>query len=170
MIVTLSSGEKVHLKDKWTHKLQKLFETTLLPDNGPLIGKNIYAAYEAVLPYLVERIEGTSGDVPYGQAWLDECDPGDYKLLVKAIDGIGKIGQAEGEKILEELEAHLVAEIRKPPPPQEYVDFQLCLALHCLPDQLDGMEEWRLTLYREFMRLEIASGRTHEYHRQFFGR
>src|SRR5207244_2407301 len=97
-VIPLSSGEKVHLKERWTHKLQKLFDTTLLPDDGPLLGKNIYAAYEAVLPDVVERIEGKAGDVPYSQAWLDECDPADYKLLTKAIDGLGHIGKAEGEK------------------------------------------------------------------------
>lgn len=72
--------------------------------------------------------------------------------------------------MLEDLEAHLIATIRKPPPPDEYIDFQLCLALGCTPNDLDDMEEHTLTLYREFMRLESESGRLSAFRREFYGK
>jgi hypothetical protein len=84
-VIKLSTEEKVHLKEKWTHKLQKTFDAELFRDSEKLRPENIVAAYEAVLPLVVERIEP---DRPYGQQWLDELPQDDYKLLVAAVDGI----------------------------------------------------------------------------------
>lgn len=84
--VSLSTGEKVSLREKWTHKLQKIFNEKLFKDEDKLRSQYIVAAYEAVLPLVIDKIEP---EKPYTQEWLDELPQDDYKLLVKAVDEIG---------------------------------------------------------------------------------
>lgn len=95
MIVSLSSGEKVHLKEKWTHRLQKTFDARLFQDAEKLKAENIVAAYEAVYPLVIERIEP---DKPYSQAWLDDLPEADYKLLRDAVDSVSALDDAAGKK------------------------------------------------------------------------
>lgn len=109
-LITLSSGEKVHLKDRWTHKADKEFNRALWKgvfieqndatgeSSRKMPAENLVLAYEAVMPYLIERIERNGSDVAFSEAWLDELDRDDYQKLKEAVDGVGRTDKASREK------------------------------------------------------------------------
>lgn len=114
-IVTLSTGEKVHLKEKFTHRMHKeLFaalnkgvvwrqsvETGEFEKEIPAV--NIETQYEAVFPLLVDKVVTKDGkEQPYSQDWLDDLLQADYKLLEAAAsevrEGPVTTDPATGEK------------------------------------------------------------------------
>ena len=98
VIVTLSNGQKVHLKEVWTHKFQKVFQSKLF-ENETATVVSIYNAYEALFPEVIDRIDAKdSSAIPYSLGWLETLPEKDYKELVKAVDDIGELKGAEGKK------------------------------------------------------------------------
>lgn len=55
------------------------------------------------------------------------------------------------KKILEDLSDHFAATIMGLPPPDEWIEFKLCATLHCMPEELDGLPEWKYQLWRLFL-------------------
>lgn len=109
--VTLSTKEIVHF-GPWKRKAARLFKQTLEKgvcyrqdmttgqfDNVKEIPtENFDNAYEAVLPILVQRIEGAGGDVAYTQHWLDDLSEPDYQKLEGAVSELKLASREEGEK------------------------------------------------------------------------
>jgi hypothetical protein len=107
--ITLSSGEIVHLKP-WKRKADKVFNLTLmqgvlartdpegnaLPTDMPVV--NLGLAYEAVLPFVIARIEKAGGEVPFTEAWRDDLEPKDYQAVEDAVRQIKGAANASGEK------------------------------------------------------------------------
>lgn len=105
-IVSLSDSTKVHLRDRFTHKMHKELFAAL---NKGVVWKqslesgdyekempalNIEMQYESVLPMLTEKIVTRDGkEVPYSQEWLDDLLQGDYRLLEEAATEI-RLGPA----------------------------------------------------------------------------
>jgi hypothetical protein len=60
-----------------------------------------------------------------------------------------------------------------PPPPFEYEEFKLCVALGCLPTHgartLDDLPEETYQLYTQFMRVEQDAAKLKGLQRQFYG-
>jgi hypothetical protein len=56
-----------------------------------------------------------------------------------------------GKKILEDLEDHFASTIQPLPAPKEWTEFRLCVALKCLPRDLDGLPEWQYRLWQTFL-------------------
>jgi hypothetical protein len=71
--------------------------------------------------------------------------------------------------VLEELDAHLTATLQPPPPPEEYEIFQLCLALGCLPKDIEELDEATYQQFRQFMRMEESAGKLKGLQRQLYG-
>jgi hypothetical protein len=97
--VKLSTGETVTLKDQWTHRLNRLFESQVFKDGNELRPANLIAGYEAVMAEMIDAIakaDGTTG--PFGQGWLDDLPEKDYKTLQKAVDDISMQDQEKGKK------------------------------------------------------------------------
>ena len=97
VIVTLSTGEKITFKERFTHKMQKAIfravnngvswkqnvETGEYEKDVP--AENIEFQYEAVFPLIVERIEKDGKDALYSAEWLDEVLQTDYRALEDAV-------------------------------------------------------------------------------------
>jgi len=95
-LLTLSDGTKVHLREKFTHKMHRELFAALNKgvvwkqnlDSGEyekeLPAVNIEMQYEAVFPLLVERIETGGKEIAYTTDWLDDLLQADYRLLEEA--------------------------------------------------------------------------------------
>lgn len=112
-IVQLSTGEKVHIKDRFTHKMHReLFKALNRGVNWKqdaetgeftkeLPAENIELQYEAVMPLVIEKIEKGGATVAFSPDWLDELDQPDYRRIEEAIAAVrvGPTAQSEsGEK------------------------------------------------------------------------
>lgn len=95
--ITLSDSTKVHLREKFTHKMHKVLFTALNKgvvwkqdlDSGEfqkeLPAINIELQYEAIFELLIEKITDKSGkEVAYSHEWLDDLSQADYRLLEEA--------------------------------------------------------------------------------------
>lgn len=115
--VTLSDGTKVNLKDKYTHKMAKVFASVAYksivyqpddanPDKMTVtrsIPKNdLDDAYEAIIALMVDSIDKQGVAVPFSQIWLDDLPPKDYDALeAAAIEikcGTGDDGEKKGRR------------------------------------------------------------------------
>jgi hypothetical protein len=112
MQLTLSTGEQVTLRDRFTHGMHKeLFrainkgvswkmntETGEYEKEVP--AENIEFQYEAVLPLMIEKIEKEGKQVPLSPEWVQELLEADYMLLEAAAAQIkiGKVVEEDGKK------------------------------------------------------------------------
>lgn len=102
MTVTLSTGEKVYFKDRFTHGMHRAMfkavnkgvtwkqslETGEYEKEIP--AENVELQYEAVFPLVVERIEG--GKTPhFTEEWMDDLSQADYRSLEEGVAQI-KLG------------------------------------------------------------------------------
>src|SRR2546423_505846 len=83
-VIKLSTEESVHLKEKWTHRMEKDFDLHLFAESNVVTAKGLYAAHEAGLGHAIERIEGPQ-PVTSSVEWLDALPEADYKLLQEAL-------------------------------------------------------------------------------------
>jgi hypothetical protein len=100
MTVSLSSGQKVHITEVWTHGLEKKFSIALLPTGHKgASAESIFAAYEAVFPDVIEKIEGKDGPVSFSPGWLEGLLEEDYLLIRDAVDNIKNLPDQEKKRV-----------------------------------------------------------------------
>lgn len=82
MKINLSVGTLV-LKDVYTHGMDRAFMSILTEEERVTAG-TLYKAYEAVLPLMVESLDGK----PFActPEWLDSLSKKDFTLLKEAVD------------------------------------------------------------------------------------
>lgn len=108
MIVKLSTGEEVHLSDRYTRKAQRAYNEALgvkytenadgkLDVTSDIPLDNFNLADEAMLLCTVERIVNGSSEQPISQAWIDNIDAanGDFDKLR---DGLMEIRKGKQDK------------------------------------------------------------------------
>lgn len=67
------------------------------------------------------------------------------------------------------MEAALDTTIGGATVPREYVIFQFCREFHCLPQDLDDMDEATLQMFLGFMRAEGRADEAKRRRQEFFG-
>jgi hypothetical protein len=109
--VTLSTKEVVTL-GPWKRKAAKVFHQTInknvfymqniesgkIDQVKKIPVENYDAAYEAVMPILVDRIEKDGGTLPFSQGWLDDLEERDYDALEAAVSELKLSAREAGEK------------------------------------------------------------------------
>lgn len=99
MKITLSDGTTVTLSERFTHKINRAFLTSLNPDlQGKVDVRGVIEATEAALPLLIERIERDGAEIPFSREWLDDLLAEDYDALQAAVIEIKNRGMEAGKK------------------------------------------------------------------------
>jgi hypothetical protein len=112
MQVTLPVSKQVVTLKPWKRKAGKLFYKTINKDvfyvqdlgTGQIEQvkkipvENYDAAYEAVMPILIERIEQNGTEIPFSQAWLDDLEERDYDALEAEVSALKLSAREAGEK------------------------------------------------------------------------
>lgn len=112
MLVTLSTGEKVTFKDRFTHRMHKALFSALNKGSvykvnaetgayeKEILAENIEFQYEPVFPLIIEKIEKSGKEIPYTPEWLEDLLQIDYVELENAAATVkmGNIIEEGGEK------------------------------------------------------------------------
>jgi hypothetical protein len=109
-LVTLSTGEEVHFKEKFTHKAEKVYFNTLNKgavekeylDDGKVVREypvqNASEAIEAAILCMIERVRKADQEFAASPDWIGELSEQDYDLLATALVEIRKAGKERGKK------------------------------------------------------------------------
>lgn len=112
MTVTLSTGEVVTFRIRFTHGMQKALFRAVNKDvawkmnaetgeyEKEVPAENIELQYEAVLPLVIEKIEKDGKAVLFSAEWMDDLLQEDYRRLEEAVASIriGKLVEDESGK------------------------------------------------------------------------
>jgi hypothetical protein len=80
-----------------------------------------------------------------------------------------RTARGQEKKILEQLNAHLTATIHPPPPPDEFEEFKLAIAMGCLVEDIERLPEEKFQLYRAFLRTEESAARLKAFQKNLYG-
>lgn len=97
-VISLSTGETVKIKDKWTHKAAKTYMLALNKDvdltykfdgtgyaEKKIPAQNLELAYEEVMPFMIDEISQDSSRIHFTKGWLDDLTERDYGLIEQSL-------------------------------------------------------------------------------------
>lgn len=99
MIVTLSTGQEVHVSDHYGRKAMRAFNVALAVRVGDmdLPMENFNLAVEAAMPLMIEKIKSGEVETAFSQEWLDGLSVADFNAVAEAVMAVRKASE-KGKK------------------------------------------------------------------------